>query len=242
MTGLAGMEYARLSQAVTDGRSSTVFPPWALGALREVAEGRPPVRGTVHPLGFTCLPILRDGGYGVCVHIWSPLLPRERPTTSAVHAHSWHLTSYVLYGQLHNEHMVLREAGSGERPAYRMLEVRSSGGVDELCPTERVVRCARVRRVPLRDGDVYAIPPGTFHATAVGRDAEAATVVLGRMVAGAADLSLGALDARRHLVRRRICDSAETAAAAALAIDRLTPRRRGRPPRRPGPRRPGRPR
>lgn len=218
------------------------FPAWALGALRAVAEGRRPVRATVHPLGFTCLPILRDGGYGVCVHAWSPLLPSERPTTTAIHAHSWNLTSYVLYGNFHNDNMMLTDTVPGERQAYRVLEVRSSGGVDELRPTERVVRCASVRRDQVRDGDLYRVPAGMFHQTAIRPDDEAATVVLGRTIAGAADLSLGALDARRHVVRRRVCDRGETASAATMVIDGLIRRRRGHPPRRPGPPRPGQPR
>ena len=72
--------------------------------------GRLPVRAVTHPLGFTCLPVERAGPHGVCVHLWSPRVPRAAATTSAIHAHCWRLTSIALFGQLENRLLTLADA------------------------------------------------------------------------------------------------------------------------------------
>ena len=208
---------------------------WAITALREVADGTRPVRAVTHPLGFTCLPVERAGLDGVCVHLWSPLVDRAAPTTSAIHSHCWELTSVALFGQMENRIMVVSDAatreGAGpprghggawdERGPYRVLGVRSEGEADEIVPTGRLVRCAVGQRQVITAGDVYSVPAGVFHMTEVGHDAEAATVALGRLVPGVPDLCLGLPGSAPHRVRRRRCDAGQTASAARLIVDRL---------------------
>jgi len=211
-----------------------VVREWAIRVLRGVADGTSPVRAITHPLGFTCLPVERAGRDGVCVHLWSPRVDRVAPTTSAIHAHCWELTSYALFGQLDNRVMVVADAaapGSHARDdqawedraggVHRVLEVRSAGDVDELVPTSRYVRCLPGQRQAVTAGDVYSVPAGVFHATAVRPDAEAATVALGRMVPGVPDRSLGEPGAGSHQVRRRRCDVEQTSRAALIVVDRL---------------------
>lgn len=271
------MDYRYLSLAVgetgagghrrADSAARTAVPGWVIGALRPVADGNSSLRAVTHPLGFTCLPIERAGREGVCVHLWSPRVERAEPTTSTIHAHCWHLTSYTLFGHLENMLMHVADADFGDAGGsggagpgfgfggpggsggpgpggpgpggvagpgpgdlglagadpglYRMLEVRSHGDVDELRPTPRLVRCVPRQRQAVSAGDVYSMPAGEFHTTEVSPATETATVALGRMTPGAADCSLGALASTGHLVRRRRCDAAQTAAAARIVLDRL---------------------
>jgi hypothetical protein len=252
------MDYEYLSLAIgeagaggprqaDDAARASVYR-WAIDALHAVAGGGSPLRAVTHPLGFTCLPIERAGPDGVCVHLWSPRLTRAAPTTSVIHSHCWHLTSYMLFGRLENRLIDVADAGvadagvaqagggdagghgdrswdgdgtgAGEQ-LYRMLEVRSSGDIDELVPTSRLVRCQAGARQVAGAGDVYAVAAGEFHTSYVDPGAEAATVALGRVAPGAADRSLGPVGAAGHQVRRQRCDEAQTAAAARIVLNQL---------------------
>lgn len=248
------MDYQYLSSVVGgtsgDGRGRArsavreAVRGWAIGALREVADGGRPIRAVTHPLGFTCLPVERAGQAGVCVHLWSPQVRSAAPTTSPVHAHGWQLTSYVLFGLLANSLMVVADAeeprpgeqlpGGGGLPGgldapyddrvrglYRVLEVRSEGDVDELIPTPRYVRCLPGQRQAVAAGDVYSVPAGMFHATEVRPGADAATVALGHTVPGLPDRTLGLPNSDLHRVRRRRCDRDQTARIARGIVDRL---------------------
>lgn len=225
------MDYEYLSLAVGDagdrrhGRADSAaraaVTGWAIGALRQVADGSGLVRAVTHPLGFTCLPLERSGPLGVCVHLWRPGPERSEPVTSGVHSHCWHLTSYALFGRLENRYMAVTAAGGGGGGRYRLLEVRSRGTVDELRPTGGLVRCVPGRRQAISAGDVYSMPAGDFHTTTVPPGAEAATVVLGRTAPGAADFSLGPPGSTARRVRRTRCDPDQTAAAAGVVLDRV---------------------
>src|SRR5262249_49628445 len=210
--------YGRFHQAMRDGTAGKALPRWTIGLLGEVTQNRRNVTGVRHPLGFLCLPLERTGGAGICVHVWSDSLPQMSLTTSPIHAHSWDLVSYVLYGSLRNEVMDVIDAP--EDATYRVLEVRSGKDVDELRETTRLVR-AHVRTVELHHrGDTYSLAAGIFHATAV--QGEAATVALGRSRRGVMDLSLGGIESKTHRVRRQRCDHDETARAARMVTEALT--------------------
>jgi hypothetical protein len=229
------MDYEYLSHVFGAADHRGAVPAWAIGALDAVAGGRRPLRAVAHPLGFTCLPLERVGGDGVCVHLWSPRTPAALPTTSVIHAHSWQLASYVLFGELRNEQLRVSNAadvtdadvtagagtGTGTGTVYRVHEVRSRGDVDELRPTPRLVRCVPEQSRRAVAGDVYSVPAGVFHATEVEPGAEVATVALGRAVVGLLDRSLGPVAAAVHQVRRQRCGAEETALMARLIIDRL---------------------
>ncbi|HEX4831719.1 MAG TPA: hypothetical protein VH478_11575 [Trebonia sp.] len=205
----------------------TALARWAAGALREVADGTRPVRAVRHPLGFTCLPLERAAGDGVCVHLWSPRVERAGLTTSEVHAHCWELASYVLFGRLDNQVMVvgdaagLHEGGTWPEGLYRVLDVRVGGDGDELVPTARFVHCVPGQRQSVATGDAYSLPAGAFHATDVPPGTETATIVLGRLVPGAPDWALGRPNSDPHRVRRRVHDAARTAAIARVILGRL---------------------
>src|SRR5262249_20103081 len=161
-----------------------------------------------HPLGFLCLPLHRDGVQGVCVHIWSASLKPAEATTSQVHAHSWDLTSYVLYGRVGNTLLhVVDDSAAG---THRVFEIHSHGDIDEVRATARRVRYWTARHEAADPGGTYRLSAGRFHASIVEDGSEAATVALGQ-TRTALDLSLGQLDTPTHWVARLRCGPKETA-------------------------------
>jgi hypothetical protein len=135
-----------------------------------------------------------------------------------MHAHSWNLTSYVLYGSLRNQHISVNDEPSS--PSHRVFEVRCRGDVDELRATPRLVISRPEADRGYAAGALYLLPAGEFHAT-VAPEGGVATVVLSQSRPQAADLALGPLDMPSHTVTRSRCDAAETARAASLIADRL---------------------
>jgi hypothetical protein len=212
------MDYANIQAAIQRGTAADSVPRWALSLLRDIASGGRDLAAVRHPLGFLCFPAQRLATRGVCVHLWTPGL-RHVLTTSQVHAHSWDLTSYVLYGTLRNQR--LRVADAPGSATHRVFEVRSRGDMDELHATSRLVSYQPEADDVHGAGSVYFLPTGEFHATVVPSEQDVATVVLGRGRPQAADLSLGPMDTRSHTLTRSRCGAMETARAALLIADRL---------------------
>lgn len=213
------MNYAAVEHAIHLGDAPWVVPAICRRALSEIAGGRRELRAARHPLGFLCLPVYRDGERGVCVHVWSAAVPPAQTTTSPVHSHSWDLMSFVLYGRVRNT--LLDVADDPVAATHRIFEIHSRGDVDEIRSTARCVRSLTARQYAAGPGGTYQVPIGRFHASAVDRGSEAATVVLGHSRPTATDLSLGPLDAPSHRVRRQRCGTRETAEAAKMVLHRL---------------------
>ncbi|HVB42795.1 MAG TPA: hypothetical protein VNF47_08850 [Streptosporangiaceae bacterium] len=201
------------------GTAADTAPRLVLSVLRDIISGRSPLTAVRHPLGFLCFPVQRQGENGICLHLWSPAAERAL-TTSEIHAHSWDLLSYVLYGTLRDERLHVAEAASSA--THRIFEVRSHGDADELRATDRLVTCRLTTAGEQRAGDAYMLPAGEFHATVVPGTVDAATLVLSRSRPGGADLSLGPIPGRNHTVTRSRCDPTQTARAASLIADRLS--------------------
>lgn len=214
------MNYLNLSRAIADGHATETIPLWSADVLRAVAEGRRELRAAVHPLGFICLPVIRDGRCGVCVHAWLPGQPKASPTTSPVHAHSWDLVSYVLFGRLRNDLPHVVGAKPGARDVWRVLEIRSRGGTDDIVPTPRLVHRESGESVLIARDDVYTVPAGTFHNSIVDPAEPTVTVMLASTVDGSPDLSLGSPSTPAHRIRRNRRGQAETAALARTIIER----------------------
>ncbi len=212
------MNYAAVAEVIRAGQAHRAVPELCRRTLTEIAGGRRELTGVRHPLGFLCLPVHRDGGYGVCVHVWSATAAYPPATTSAMHCHSWDLVSFVLYGRIGNT--VLRVLDDDTGGTHRVFEVHSHGDVDEMRATTRLVRYQPVRHRTAGPGGTYRLRAGRFHTSALEGGAEAATVVLG-LTRPALDLSLGPLDTPTHHLPRQRCEPPETARAARLVIDRL---------------------
>ncbi|MEU0335365.1 hypothetical protein [Streptomyces sp. NPDC006193] len=213
------MDYPALERAARRHASAELIRH-AVAELDRIASGRRALRAVRHPLGFVCLPLLRDGHDGVCVHLFGT--PDAVPDRSApqVHCHSWDLTSTVLYGRLGNRRVdVHHDPGA---PTHRVFEVHSDpSGVDELRPTERLVRCRPGAEQTSARGQTYALPAGEFHTSVVPDGRPTATLVLGRTLPGRVDLSLGPLSAPGHRMVRRTCDASRTARIARAALRRI---------------------
>ncbi|AQZ64725.1 unnamed protein product [[Actinomadura] parvosata subsp. kistnae] len=188
---------------------------WALAEL-----ARPGLTAVRHPLGFVCLPLERDGGEGVCLHLWTDSLAHAESTTSQIHCHSWDLVSHVLYGQVRNVHAVVDD--TAERATHRVYEVVSDAGGDRISPTPRTVRHSTGLVEVFGPGDTYTLAADRFHSSVVPEGGEAATIALGRGRPGSRDLSLGPLSGGPHHVSRQPLDASETALAIRTITAHLT--------------------
>jgi hypothetical protein len=212
------VNYETIERAIHGGEAARAVPALCLPTLTKIADGEVPLRAVRHPLGFLCLPVQRKGRLGVCVHVWTAALPQTASSTSAVHAHSWDLVSFVLYGRVGNALMQVVDDAQGG--THRVFQVHSLGDVDEMRATRRLVRCVEQRREVAVGGSAYRLRAGNFHESVLEASPEAATVVLGR-VGTASDLSLGPPDASTHRVARQRCEARETAEAAQIVIEQL---------------------
>jgi hypothetical protein len=213
------MDHEYLSVAIANGRAANVLPRWCAQTLRDVADGSRALRAVVHPLSFTCLPVVREGRHGVCLHVWRSRQPQARPTTSPVHAHSWDLVSYVLFGQLRNELFLVTDAAVTHQGAWRVLEIRSHGDTDDIVPTPRLVRCDLADSERVVQSDIYTVSAGTFHSSVATTAEVTVTVALASAVPGKADLSLGHPATQTHRVRRTRLGTEDTKALARMIID-----------------------
>ncbi|WP_424637225.1 hypothetical protein [Embleya sp. AB8] len=205
----------------------------AASALTEIASGRRELRAVRHPLGFLCLPVRREGEHGICIHVFDDATRQTAQllTTSPVHAHSWDLTSCVLYGEVGNLRVRVRERP--EHPTHRLFEVRSTAAamgadpaagalaVDWIRPTPHLVSCEPGPRETSVAGGIYTLAAGQFHTTVVPPGTAAATLLLGRAMPGRFDLTLGPVHGRPHRVVRQTCDAARTARAARTVLRRV---------------------
>ncbi|MDI5964120.1 hypothetical protein POF50_033235 [Streptomyces sp. SL13] len=189
-----------------------------VSVLDDIVARRCELAAVLHPLGFLCLPLVREPGWGVCIHVWTSRFPARRPTTSGIHAHSWDLESFVLYGVLGNA--VFDVAPAGTAGTYQLLEVVSRSDGDEILPTGRRVSCTEVSRDLISSGEVYRLPTGVLHETFLGADPEAATLVLAQ-TQDLPDRVLGPVDLCAHVVTRQRCTADDTRAVARMVRDRL---------------------
>ncbi len=214
------MDYDKLEHALRDGSAPGDPREAVAGALDEIASGKRNLRAVQHPLGFLCLPLVRDGERGVCVHLFGSGTGAEPTAAPPVHAHSWELRSHVLYGRVANVPVRVREEAS--KPTHRVFEVHSDPtGVDELRPTERLVHSERGPEHTSSGGETYTLPAGEFHSTLVSRDEPAATLVLGLSLPGRSDLILGPLQGHGHSTVRRLCGAGHTQRTARAALRRV---------------------
>ncbi|MGV4987810.1 hypothetical protein ACWC0C_34055 [Streptomyces sp. NPDC001709] len=213
------MDYPALERAARR-HATAELTRHAVSELDRIVSGRRALSAVRHPLGFVCLPILRDGGDGVCVHVFGTPDAEPEGLVPEVHCHSWDLTSTVLYGRLGNRRVVIDD-DTGE-PTHRVFEVHSDpSGVDDIRPTERLVRCRPGVEQTSTRGQSYALPAGEFHTSVVPDGRPTATLVLGRTLPGRVDLSLGPVSAPGHRMVRRTCDATQTARIARAALRRI---------------------
>ncbi|MFC4034431.1 hypothetical protein ACFO3J_23555 [Streptomyces polygonati] len=221
MDSTASIDFDTLHGMLRSGPARAAASGLAVAALRDIADGRRELPAIRHPLGFLCLPLVRDGLKGVCVHLFDGGSgPGPEPL---VHAHSWALTSLVLHGRVTNLSVRVRDRPAA--PTHRVFEVHSEpDGADEVRPTARLVHSEPLDLRRNGSGEVYTVQPGEFHATMVEGGRPAATLVLGRSLPGRTDLSLGPLHGGGHRSVRGACNRPETVSAVQTALRRINAR------------------
>ncbi|WP_433300249.1 hypothetical protein ACQP2F_02560 [Actinoplanes sp. CA-030573] len=212
------MIYQRLHAAVTAAAAAEIHEMVASFFLADLMSGRSGLRAVWHPLGFACLPVLRDGDEGICLHVWPELREPAPRTTSPFHCHSWDLLSHVLYGTVGNQPV---DITAGDR--YRVFEAQSTAAGDDLVATERLVDAYGRTPELWGGGQTYSLPAGVFHASVIGDGSVAATVVLGKHHPKRPDLTLGDPAQSTHRVTRRLCSAEETSAYAEMVAARIAP-------------------
>ncbi|MEV7780015.1 hypothetical protein [Kitasatospora sp. NPDC088351] len=214
--------FTTLDRATGRDRAAPGLEGLVRGILADVASGALALRAVAHPLGFYCLPVLREGAHGVCVHVFgrAPQDPRRAADPQQIHCHSWELTSSVLYGRVGNLRIGVFD--EPRRPTHRAFEVHSAAGTDEIRPTPRLVRWEPGEERTSARGETYTLPAGDFHATLLPGGAPAATLLLGRSVPGPVDIVLGPVDGPAHRVVRRLCSVAQTVRIAGETARRIS--------------------
>lgn len=210
------MIYEVLNQAIRSKSSDQVVELVRKTWLEPIASGESPLCAVRHPLGFTCLPVLRDGIYGICIHLFGERRTPVRMSVSPFHCHSWDLLSHILYGVIGNQHVTVVPGNT-----YRVFDTRTTASGDRLLPTEQTVDATAGPPDYWTAGTSYELAAGLFHASTVAGRAPAATVVLGLHHPDKPDLTLGALDTPEHRMTRRLHSRAETISLARTALDRL---------------------
>jgi hypothetical protein len=172
-----------------------------------------------HPLGFLRVPIIRTPSTGLYVHIWTQLIDLPRPSTSAIHAHNWHLLSRVIAGTVTNQVFNAQESDNGD---YHLFEIlHHSETVDELCSTGRLFRCINYSEDHYLAGDYYRLAANTFHTSTVTLLADTVTLVLSTDRTSAIEYALDKSVRGTHLVHRKPCTRQELYAAVPILIERL---------------------
>ncbi|OEU92201.1 hypothetical protein DB35_08940 [Streptomyces abyssalis] len=218
------MDYDELEDALRAGPATDRPREAVAGVLGEIAAGERQLRAVRHPLGFLCLPVVREGERGVCVHLFDGGTPSGQPTSAGAHAHSWELLSYVVYGRVSNVPVRVADpvTAAPPRPTHRVFEVHSApDGTDELRPTDRLVRSEPGPEHTSGGGETYMLAAGEFHSTLVRNGEPAATLVLGRTLPGRTDLFLGPVHGRGHRTVRRLCGAEDTRRSVRAALRRV---------------------
>jgi hypothetical protein len=213
------MDYTEVHRDISAGVAHQTLPDLAAGVLAGIAAGDGGLCAVRHPLGFVCFPVLRDGDTGICIHTWSAETAPPAPPPFSVHAHSWDLLSYVLYGAVHNQLVSLRHRPA--TPTHQVFEIRTGGLFDDIQATPALVSWTGAGTQTVPAGSSYAIAAGEFHTLDIPLDYHAATVVLGRSRPDVADRLLGEIGAPDHRTYRHPCSPTETARLASATLRRL---------------------
>ena len=180
-----------------------------------------PCDAFTHPLGFIYLPLLRMPTGALRLHIWlddEAMVPLGDGEVSPMHDHTWNMTSHVICGALDN--VIVDIEADGDRPTHRVFEIHGHGGIDDVRPTDTLVRVTGTRTERVETGRTYTMDSGLIHCTEPGRGV-VATLVAARRTAERAERALGPLGLRAYSLRRVACPPDRVAKAASAVLSTL---------------------
>jgi len=145
--------------------------------ISELIANAPDVQVTRHPLGFyhfELTPLFGDVGRRVRLHIWTERSLAERDDLGTLHAHTWHLASCVLIGELIDASYDVVSDPEGEFTEF--VVAYDQGSID---PTGASYTLHPIRVRKVCEGEVYCLADGVVHSTDVVT-VPAATLVVAR--------------------------------------------------------------
>jgi hypothetical protein len=163
-----------------------------------------------HPTGFIVLNLRDVENLGLIrLHIWSRTQRLKRSGNPEVHAHIFHLTSFVLAGtyveRQYREHIV----ENGDAFGYRVVPPRGDG-IDRLVREPDTYRLELLRTETTSAGSFHHLAAGVYHMTDNPEGVTCATVaLLSRPQPGRVDHLIGPedhddLESRREVVDRTV--------------------------------------
>jgi hypothetical protein len=171
-----------------------------------------------HPTGFVVVNLRDVEGLGlVRLHIWPRAHREKRIGNPEVHAHIFHLTSYVLAGTYVERQYRESIVDDGESFGYRVVPPRGDG-IDRLVKESHKYELELLKVETTRAGSFHHLPAGVYHMTDNAEGATCATVaLLSRPQPGHVDHLIGPEDHDElESGRRRVED-----AALANALDEI---------------------
>ncbi|GHJ53032.1 hypothetical protein Nm8I071_23390 [Nonomuraea sp. TT08I-71] len=212
-------EFALIRDLILANEDTAQLEALTTSFLHDLASNRGAFDSIYHPLGFIYVPMLKDDGGMLRLHLWLDGGTPEDITTSPYHMHTWNLTSYVHCGSLENQ-MIKVDAGGPLGP-YRVFEIIGNRQRGELQATDEEVR-ARIDSVErVTAGNVYRIPAGQYHTTVNTSEGDLVTVAYVQKVAGTMERNLGPVNTPTHIVERQACPPDDVARAARTVLARL---------------------
>lgn len=192
----------------------------AMSVLREIARGRS-CDAFAHPLGFIYLPLLRMPDATLRLHIWPNgrrVVPTGAGEVSPMHDHTWDMISHVIWGELRN--VIVSVVEDADAPTHRVFEIHGDGAVDDIRPTDTVVRIVGEGEDKVSVGQTYRMGSDLIHRTEPGPGV-VATLVAARRTSKRVERALGPLELHGYRSERQICPPRRVVAAAEAVLEAL---------------------
>ena len=131
-----------------------------------------------HPTGFVVINLRDIPGLGlVRLHIWSKSRRNRREGNPDVHAHVFHLTSYVLAGEYFERQYLQHPSLDGDMYGYRVVPPNGDG-IDRLVPDGVRYSLELTKTERSLEGSFHHLPAGVYHMTENPEGATCATIAL----------------------------------------------------------------
>lgn len=215
------MDWSRNYLAPFTGPRRSWIMPDAEACLRAVRRRPDAWTAVWHPLGFMDIELYATPTDFLRLHIWSELAGAYRSSGLSIHKHDWSMASHVICGVVENR---IYDVHAGDAPTHRVYRIRySPGEVNELCATDREVRCEVRDAQQIHAGATYTLAPDVFHdIVPPTAHATTATLVRGIRHPGLRNEVLGPLDSGDLYETKRVpCEPKDVRRAVDLVLATL---------------------